>query len=800
MKKNYSANRQSSIVSSVLLCLILAFVGAFLFSGHTQVVLFLAGIGAIVMLLKIDLARLKHLPSLFLLGYVVFSALTGFWALSGKFFLREYSKIFIAAALFLLVIYQSDASQNRLRKIMTLMAGTSAVFAALSVEAATTRMTQNIFAFIPEMASISMDFETGTRLTGIFGNANIMASILALGIFFSIALLCDAKTGKEQTLYAIFLSLNAFVFLLSFSMGGIACFAVAIIAYLIFSGKHRGMVLVRMLEGAIPAILWGFASFPFFNRSGFVVLLPLVFLVCNAVSVLVLERKAAPRMMALLEQRQKLVLALLAGLVLFGIAYVLAGYHLNGPFTFQDEVLRRSAYPEEGTHTLSVDATGEVQVTIISQNMSQVMMHTSTKLYQGSADQAEFTVPENSEVCYFTFSAPEGVILSRARLNSGESLRLKYTLLPGFIANRLQGLWANQNAIQRTVFFRDGMELFFQRPLLGNGVGSVETGVTSVQDFYYESRYVHNHYIQILAEAGLPGFLLYVGTLFSLAVLLLKRRAVLEGGPLFWVYPALWAAWTMIVTHPMVEVSMSTIVFLCYAFLIFGLIVSLCPSEAPVSQTEDTLTPVRKKKQASQKKKSRLKLPNLALAALPALFLMTVGMNVAAERIGTSYAPSLERSLANLSRAAALDPYEANDYKMTYVLKSLDAPTPEHKAQADQYAAELMRAHSNSLPLAMCQYYLATEQYWEAIEAAKAAAVYSSSNAEVWNAVTHQFRYAFAETTPSPLSGAEGPALLDGLLEYYNMLQERNRTSMEEIRLEEENKAFFQTVIDLAQN
>ena len=83
---------------------------------------------------------------------------------------------------------------------------------------------------------------------------------------------------------------------------------------------------------------------------------------------------------------------------------------------------------------------------------------------------------------------------------------MKYTLLPGFIANRLQGLRANQNAIQRTVFFRDGMRMFAQSPLVGSGVGSFETGVTGVQDFYYETKYIHNHYIQILLEDGILGF------------------------------------------------------------------------------------------------------------------------------------------------------------------------------------------------------------------------------------------------------------------------------------------------------
>lgn len=799
MKKSRSVGGQGSVLLPVAACVLFAVIGVFLFAGHTQLALFVAGLGMIGALLKMDPSRLKRLPILLLLGYVVFSGLTGFWALSGKFFLNEFGKIFIAAGLFLFVIYKKDPSQTKFRNLMILVAGTSAVLAALSVEAATSGVTQKLFSSIPELAAVGMGFEAGTRLTGVLGNPNIMASILALGIFFSIALLCGSNTRKEQTLFAAFLSLNAFAFLLSFSMGGIACFVVSILVYLLFSGAQRGPVLTRMLEGALPALLWGFASFPFFNRGTPLVFLPLVFLVCNALSVILLEQKVAPRMAARLEQRQTLVLVLLIGILALGVTYGIAGYHLTGPFTFQGEGLRRSAYPEAGTYTLSVDATDDVQVTITSQTMPQVMMHTDTQLYQGSAHQAQFTVPENSEVCYFTFSAPEGVVLSEVRLSSGEALRLNYTLLPGFIANRLQGLWANQNAIQRTVFFQDGLKLFLRQPLLGNGVGSVETGVTSVQDFYYESRYVHNHYIQLLAETGLPGFLLYVGALLSLAVLLFKNRTILDGDRLVWAYPALWAALTMIATHAMVEVSMSTIIFLCYAFLTFGMIVCACPAEAPAAPAVEAEPPSKRKKQAPQKK-SRLKLPNLVLAALPALFLLTVCMNVAAEHIATSRASSPAHTLSNLARAAAMDPYEANDYKMTYVIRALDDLTPDHKAQADQYAAELMQAHSNSLPLSMCHYYLATGQYQPAIQAAKAAATYSSSNAAVWNAVIQQLRYSLLDSEPSPLQGPEGEALLSSLLDYYGMLQEHNQTSMEAIQLDEENEAFFRMVLELAQS
>ena len=79
--------------------------------------------------------------------------------------------------------------------------------------------------------------------------------------------------------------------------------------------------------------------------------------------------------------------------------------------------------------------------------------------------------------------------------------------LPPVGANRIQGLWANENAIQRFVLFADGLQLFRSSPIYGLGMGAFENGVKSVQSFDYIAKYAHNHYIQTLAETGVIGLI-----------------------------------------------------------------------------------------------------------------------------------------------------------------------------------------------------------------------------------------------------------------------------------------------------
>ena len=271
---------------------------------------------------------------------------------------------------------------------------------------------------------------------------------------------------------------------------------------------------------------------------------------------------------------QELVIGLLGGGLVLLAAFAAAALTLTGPADLAaGESLRRAEYPGAGEYTLNIQATGPVTVTIESQNQQETMMHTSTVLYSGSADGARFTVPEDSLVTYFNFRAKEGLTLSEASF-TGEAgttaLKLEYSLLPGFIANRLQGLFANENAIQRTVFFADGMKLFRRSPVLGLGLGAFESASPGVQSFYYETKYTHNHYVETLLTTGVVGLILFVGMLGLCAAAVWKNlRRKEEADALA---PALGAALVFMAGHGAVEVVISSCYYLPIALGVLGLI------------------------------------------------------------------------------------------------------------------------------------------------------------------------------------------------------------------------------------
>ena len=146
-------------------------------------------------------------------------------------------------------------------------------------------------------------------------------------------------------------------------------------------------------------------------------------------------------------------------------------------------------------------------------NTNNLVQNNETDLASGSADApVTFTVPEDSKLVFFYFGGEQGATLNEAAYTGAKdgSVKLGYKLLPAFIADRIQDLTANGNVVQRGVYRQDAIKLWKTSPVIGRGLGGFENGVVSVQDYYYETKYAHNHYVEVAVRprysrsGGLP--------------------------------------------------------------------------------------------------------------------------------------------------------------------------------------------------------------------------------------------------------------------------------------------------------
>ena len=759
---------------TVALCLALAVLGVLHFGGiGTKWLTLLAGFGVIALLLLGDRKRIWNLPSLLLLGYAAFSWVTIFWAMSGKFHLREGSKLLIAVFFFLLVAMHGRFDRAFARRVMGVIAGISALYALLSVEAVSTGLTKTLLVRLPMWDTEKIVFQN-SRLNGIFGNANIEASIYAIGIFCAIALVCGAEKKWQRALWAAAAAVDALAFLLVFSMGAMACFAAAVVVYLIFAGKGRVAALLRMLEAAVPAFMCGFAAFALFGSGRVGLVLPV--LLANAAAAAVLELTVMEKLSRVLEKHQRAAFGVLIGAVLCVAVYAVAALYVTGSYTF-GMAIYRSARLNAGEHTITVEADGEVWLTIFSRDRLELLNMTQTGLYDGPAEGAvAFEVPEGSKITVVRMSAAEGVTVRGAVIDGEQALPLRHKLLPGFASERIQYVGASTSEEQRATFREDALKLWQLSPIVGSGVGAFETGVTRVQDYPYETRYVHQHYLQILLEDGVVGLALYIGALVTMLLALWKRRKQTREDEFYWLYPALCAEFVMNGLQMLWDVSMSMIVFLCMTYALYGLIVGACAE--PFAEKAAAEENGKKKKARAKGFDTSLLARNIGIGFTVVVVLTLCGNLYAASKADAPVADG-DEFLYNLSVAAKLDLYERNDMMLSYVVNSLEMEYPEdYREQADEYAAQLAKVQSNTIPRYLVGYYLQTQQYGKAIDAAILGASYSASDADTWDDCAALLNEALFQNMLTPLLTEERAALMAKLTEYYDALQAYNASAL----------------------
>lgn len=791
MRARINGKKNSAWVTAAL-CLAFAVLGLLHFGGAgTKWMTLLAGLGVIALLLLGDRKRIWNAPSLLLLGYAAFSWVTIFWAMSGKFHLREWSKILIAVFFFLFVAMHKKFDGAFARRVMGVIAGISAIYALLSIEAVSTGLTKTLLARLPALDAEKIVFQN-SRLNGIFGNANIEASIYAIGIFCAVALVCGAERKWQRILFTVTLSVSAFAFLLVFSMGAIACFGAAVAVYLVCAGKGRCAVLLRMLSAAVPTLVCGFIAFALLNSERSALVLAL--LLANAGVSALLELTVSARLSAVLERHEKLAFGVLIAVALGAAVYIAAALKVTGPYTF-GSFIDRSAKLGVGEHTVTVEADGEVTGWIYSWDTLGMLTGERTSLHYGKVEQeVTIHVPEGSEICGFNFSAEPGVTIYRAVIDGVQEIPLNFRLLPGFAANRLQTISASSSPIIRAMYRQDALRLWRFSPVVGNGVGAFETGVTSVQDYPYETKYVHQHYLQVLLEDGVVGLALFAGALAAMLLALWKKRKQMQENEYYWLYPALCAEFVMNGAQMCWDVSMSMIVFLCMTYAVYGLIVATCAE--PFAEKAAAEENGKKKKAQAKGFDTSLLARNIGIG-FTAVVLLTLCGNLYAASKANAPVGSTDEFMSNLSAAARLDLYEYNDKKLSYVVASLNEGGEAYRAQADEYAAQLAGAQSNTIPRYLVGYYLQTEQYDKAIDEAILGASYSASDADTWDDCAALLNEALFQNMLTPLLTEERAALMAKLTEYYDALQAYNASALVPVELSESAQAFFDKIVIL---
>ena len=744
---------------------------------------FAAGFAAVCLLLvlgRTPLGRLRRRFSPLTAAVVLYSLVylaSGLWCRFGGYAAKESGKMLIALAVFGLVLARTQ--EDKLSKLLWALNGVLAVVSFLCIDASAWQLPTRGFSALMKLfrSSYSLDtmgYESGVRITGIFSNANVSAGLIAFALLLSLYLYKTAQCEKGRVVAAVVLGVEALAFFLSFSMGAMAAFAVTCLVYVLCTGKGSRLPLfLLMLECVVVTVVCAFAAYPFLGTGS--ILPDLLAFVCGG-AIWALDRFVGRRAAAALENRGRLVGVAGGVLAALAVVYVVLAMNVTGGTVLTEgSSLSRAIYPAAGTYTVTAEGT-DAQVQVYTQNEVQLMMHTNTVLYEGRVSQASFTVPEDSRVVWFVLSG-DGA-LNAVTLSDGTKVPLEYKLLPGFAANRLQGLKANQNLIQRLVFFRDGIQLWKQSPLIGWGVGGVEGQLTAVQSFYYESKYIHNQLIQILDEAGILGLGSFLFLLGSAVWTLLRRRR--EQDPLL---AMLAACLTMMICHSMTEVVWSAQMYQVPVYVLLAVLIIRCAPAAPGKRAQAAGTA----------------LTAVLCAAVLVFTLFQVSSLLAVRSFQAARDEDLTVSqfVSRLQRLDRMEVYDDSPYQINAMANALQMNSVSGRGIAAGCAAKLEKTGEFDNCYHVAAYYcLPLRDFTGFFRVSQTGLMQEASNPDAWNSITHLYAQAAQQLEPEELE-----EFLPGVAEFAARLSAFNSSGrLEQIVLSEENQSFLDTAVSLTRS
>lgn len=712
-------------------------------------------------------------PVIGLLAFMVISGLAAIYSPFGSSAARDLRSILPAFALAGIVLLRMEK-----RHVRGLLWGIAAVCALVSLICTSAACDGPLFrAFCGLMEALgTFDYEEleqlAGRVNGIYNDANVSASILALGTLVSLYLAGTVEKRRERLAACVLVSTPALGILMSVSRGAVLCFALALAVWLAAAGKGRRLRLFLLMAfSALVTAAVSMAALPALAAGSVV---PNLLAAASGGLIFLLDWAAGERLARFFGAHTRAAALAAAAAAVLIVAYGLAAVRVTGPYTLGGAALTRGLKLDPGAYTVSGDWDGEIQAQVVARSRLEVLQSRGqySVLYYGPLEDAAFTVTgEEFELTVHLAGAP-GDTLRQVVFSDGTELPLGYPLLPDAIADRLQGDFFSGNSfLLRVQFDKDAWTVFAKSPLFGHGLGATDNLYPAIQPFYYTSRYAHNHLLQVMTDMGLVGlaaFLTFLGGILWVLV----RRLRQERDPLA---AMLLACWVMMNTHSLMEINFSVQAYQCLAFVLLLLPAALYGE--PLSE-------------------KAARMGGAAVCGAVWLYLAVfgglLGLRQSVRReSATLRAGSMDQLLSALDSYARRDVFDPAPYQLEYAATALQDDSGQYSGKMLEYVEKIRSSGNYPANSGLLEYYyLPTGDFQGLFACSRECLMQRRSYTEIWNGQVEFYR-----TKVLPAAGeAHMAEFTEGVRAFRDLLEETNRDRMEQIVLTEENQAFVDAV------
>lgn len=724
-------------------------------------------------------ARFRGRLGIPVLGFLAFLILCGAASLYtsfGAYAYGEYAKLLASGALGLLLL--ARGREQNAGGLLFSFSAVCGVIGLLCIDAGCRGPLFRGFASFMEglgdaaYQSLDQATYTGARFDGIYNDANLTGSLMALAVLVGLYLIRTGRKPWERFAACFLTGLSAVAFFTAMSRGAILCFGATLLAYLLIAGKEERLGLFfTMAAMGISMVVFGVVSTSLLAGGSFwgtLAALP------SGVLLWLLNEFPARKAASALAGHGKLLAGVLGGGIAAGIAAVILALTLTEPFVFtESNFLYRGADVESGeTYTFSGDwdKSSEITVLVYGSTREQELTSVTETYYNGPLEEASFTVPEDVGHVLMQFRGPAGLELRQVSLSDGTEIPMAYTLLPDNIANRLQkNIFEDSSFLLRLQYDIDGWTLFKESPLAGHGLGATEGLLTSVQPFFYESLYLHNHLLQVMDETGLLGLAAFLAFILGTAVLLVrqlrKARTPLAA--------MLLACLVMMNLHGLMEISFSVQMFQCAAFFLL-LLPTVCYG---------TYTEGRKRRAAG-----------IVVLVVSDLWLVISVALLGGSLLAQKEYRELDAAgmttgsfIETLERLDRMDAYNDQSYKVNLMGNALQAGGISNEGTAARCARELRETGEfDSCYYVAAYYYLPLGQLENFFDVLQEGLLQERSSSEAWNSAMNLCIQAFSQIDP-----AEADTFAEGVRGIGEAMDRANAYLLVPVALTEENAALL---------
>ena len=422
-------------------------------------------------------------------------------------------------------------------------------------------------------------FESGIRMKSIITNPNIFASLTSIAILLNIYLY---EMKYKQKLVLGMLLINMVAFLYTFSLGASLVLIFCVVMYLIFNRKNDLINKIYLIGvTGVVALLCVAIGFKGMGKNDIISFLPLITLFIGYLIIqsLIPKRETfAEQVFPKLLKHKWLFLGVL-------LVCILCMFTMGKSIYFNDDNREKeiSVSLGEGSHHISLefDRYVNANIEIYGQTYEQASRREYDVLYSSDLEGENleidvFAYPNNKSINIKIY-AFDDAMLKKVKIydlfgHLEKNVTIDYMLIPNFIENRLSPFSYNQNAVQRFTFFIDGIKIWFQNPIIGNGPSAFINNFYKVKTSNYNTWSSHNFLIDILADVGILGFGLMIFLIIYIFSLIIKNRKsenreiILNLGIIY----------SFILLHSLIELT-----FLYIPYLItFGIVCGMIENES----------------------------------------------------------------------------------------------------------------------------------------------------------------------------------------------------------------------------